>query len=112
MLRDIRLGYTEVRATSLRSRRLPSAPLEDVRASRLSSCASVRTTAAALTPTRVSRSSVRGALPSRQSPSGRASCCVQVTKEGKELIKQAARDKGKKISVILQLLGGELPDVD
>jgi hypothetical protein len=35
-----------------------------------------------------------------------------VTKEGKELIKAAARAKGKKISVILQLLGGELPDKD
>jgi len=36
----------------------------------------------------------------------------EVTQEGKELIKQAARDKGKKISVILQLLGGEVPDKD
>lgn len=37
---------------------------------------------------------------------------TQVTNEGKELIKQAARDKGKKISVILQLLNGEEPDKD
>ena len=36
----------------------------------------------------------------------------QVTKEGKELIKAAARDKGKKISVILELLNGEEPDKD
>jgi len=36
----------------------------------------------------------------------------QVTKEGKELIKQAARDKGKKISVILELLNGEEMDKD
>jgi len=37
---------------------------------------------------------------------------TEVTKAGKELIKDAARAKGKKISVILQLLGGELPDKD
>ncbi|KAL1529354.1 hypothetical protein AB1Y20_000306 [Prymnesium parvum] len=37
---------------------------------------------------------------------------TEVTQSGKELIKQAAREKGKKISVILELLNGEVPDKD
>ena len=37
---------------------------------------------------------------------------MQVTKAGKELIMDAARAKGKKINVILMLLGGDLPDKD
>lgn len=36
----------------------------------------------------------------------------QVSKDGKELIKQAARDKGKKISVILELLNGDPEEKD
>ena len=51
-------------------------------------------------------------MPTTTACQRRAAATCQVSDAGKELILAAARDKGKKISVVLKLLNGETADKD